>query len=223
MHITIIEDEKLLSKNLEKKLIKNWFNTTIYNWYIEFINSNFQKSDLYIIDLSLIDWSWYDIIKKLREKNIKSPIIITSWYSDPDKKIYWLDLWADDYISKPFSSEELIARIRALLRRSYSDSLDSNINYNNINYDTKSKSVYIDWKKIELRWREIKLIEYMLFNIWKLIKKDELIISVWWEYDITQITDNNINVTMSNVRKKLWANFKLKTIAWQWYLLEENN
>jgi two-component system alkaline phosphatase synthesis response regulator PhoP len=223
MHITIIEDEKLLSKNLEKKLIKNWFNTTIYNWYIEFINSNFQKSDLYIIDLSLIDWSWYDIIKKLREKNIKSPIIITSWYSDPDKKIYWLDLWADDYISKPFSSEELIARIRALLRRSYSDSLDSNINYNNINYDTKSKSVYIDWKKIELRWREIKLIEYMLFNIWKLIKKDELIISVWWEYDITQITDNNINVTMSNVRKKLWANFKLKTIAWQWYILEENN
>lgn len=222
MYITIIEDEKILSKNISKKLVKNWFNTKVFNSYNDFINNHSDIADLYIIDISLIDWSWFDIIKFLREKKqSESPIIITSWYSDYEKKIYALDLWADDYLSKPFSSEELIARIRALLRRSYKVSTNSNIKYKNILYNTSTKNITVAWKDINLTAREIQLAEYFLFNVWKHIEKSELINSVWWEQDSSKISDNNINVTISNIRRKLWDSFKLKTIINKWYILEK--
>jgi len=222
MHITIIEDEKILSKNISKKLKFNWFNTTIFNSYNDFITNNLIKSDLYIVDIWLIDWSWFDIIEYLREKqNIESPIIITSWYSDDEKKIYWLDIWADDYLCKPFSSEELIARIRALLRRSYKVKLNSDIKYNNFNYNTALKIISYKWKNIELSSLELKLTEYFIFNVWELITKTELINSVWWEYDLFKVSDNTINVTLSKIRKKLWNEFNLKTIINQWYILDK--
>lgn len=221
MYITIIEDEKILSDKISKKLIRNWYNTKIYNWYYDFMKDKDNHSDLYIIDISLQDWNWFDIIKYLREeKKSISPIIITSGYSDPEKKIYWLDLWADDYITKPFTTEELIARIRALLRRSYKVSNNSIIKYKWIIYDSVKKIIHRGWLIIDLTSREIQFIEFMLFNKSKLVTKSELITSVWWESDLIKVSDNNINVTISNVRKKLWSKFKLKTIVWKWYVLE---
>lgn len=221
MNITIIEDEKLLSSNIAKKLNKNWYNTNIIESYESYKNSRHIKSDIYIIDISLRDWSWFDIIEDLRKvKKIKEPIIITSWYDNIDKKIYWLDLWADDYLAKPYDVEELIARIRALLRRSFNID-DNEIKYNNITYNQKNKLVKIDWEEINLRTKEVQLIEYFLFNIWKVITKSELTNSVWWNYGDLEITDNTINVTLSKIRKKLGENFKLKTLINRWYLLEK--
>jgi len=222
MHITIIEDEKVLSSNIAKKLNKNWYNTDIISSYNDYLLSDNNNTDLYVIDISLRDWSWFDIIKDLRsEKKLLTPIIITSWYSETEKKIYWLDLWADDYLPKPYSVDELIARIRALLRRSFNTSLDSEVIYNDISYSSSDKLIKRNWKIIELTWREMQFVEYMLFNIWKIITKTELINSVWWKFDELEVSDNTINVTISKVRKKIWKNFKLKTIVNRWYLLEE--
>lgn len=222
MHIIIIEDEKILSEKLSKKLFRNWYTTSIFNWYKEFISSYKQKWDLYIIDISLIDWSWFDIITLLRdEKNISSPIIITSWYSDIEKKIYWLELWADDYLEKPFSSDELIARIKSLLRRSYKLVTNSNIKYKNIEYIYNTKYVQVNWVEVDLTAREIQLVEFLMFNIWKLISKSELLNSVWWENDLTKISDNTINVTISKIRKKIWYKFWLRTVKGKWYILKK--
>lgn len=222
MYITIIEDEKVLSKNISKKLLKNWFNTKVINSFTDFMNEKFFDSDLYVIDISLRDWSWFDIIKFLREtKKCNSPIIITSWYNDPDKKIYGLDIWADDYLAKPFSSEELIARIRALLRRSYRVTWNSKAIYKDIIYDIKNKTLKKNWNIIEVTPRELNLAEFLLFNVWKLITKEQLIYSVWWEYDLLKISDNNINVTISNLRKKLWEDFDFRTLINKWYILEK--
>lgn len=221
MYITIIEDEKVLSNNISKKLLKNWFNTRIINSYNDFMNESFLESDLYVIDISLRDWSWFDIIKFLREyKNINSPIIITSWYNDVEKKVYWLDIWADDYLAKPFTAEELIARIRALLRRSYRVTWNSKTMYKDIIYDISNKRIEKNWVEIELTPRELQLAEFLLFNVWKLLTKEKLINSVWWEYDILKVSDNNINVTISNLRKKLWEDFNLRTMINKWYILE---
>jgi two-component system phosphate regulon response regulator PhoB len=221
MHITIIEDEQILSNNISKKLKKNWFNTMIFNSYNDFMKNDIFISDLYIIDISLIDWSWFDIIKFLRnKKNIDVPIIITSWYSDYEKKVYWLDMWADDYLAKPFSFDELMARIRALLRRSYKIKLWNTIEYNDIFYDFLTKRIIKNNIELEFTSIELKLIEYFFINIWILIKKSDLITSVWWEYDLFKVSDNTINVNISKIRKKLWKNFKLKTIINEWYILE---
>ena len=222
MHITIIEDEKILSANIAKKLNRWWYNTKVINSYNDFINDELEETDLYIIDISLIDWSWFDIIKNLRwNKKSKTPIIITSWYNDTEKKIYWLDLWADDYLQKPYSVEELTARIRALIRRSYDSQIKSEIFYNEIKYNLSKKLIKKNWVIIDLTGREMQLVEYMLFNIWKIVTKNEIINSVWWKFDELTVTDNTINVTISKIRKKLWNNFKLKTLINRWYLLEE--
>ncbi len=222
MYITIIEDKKVLSNNISKKLLRNWFNTRIMNSFTEFMNADFIDSDLYIIDISLRDWSWFDIITFLREvKKSNSPIIIISWCSDTEKKIYWLDIWADDYLVKPFNIEELIARIRALLRRSYKVQQSSKAIYKDLIYDIKNRVIRKKWETITLTPRELQLAEYLLFNIWKLITKSQLISSVWWEYDLSKVSDNNINVTISNLRKKLWNDFNFKTIINKWYLLEK--
>ncbi len=223
MYITIIEDEKILSSNIAKKLIRNWFNTKIYNSYNEFINYSNNKSDLYIIDISLRDKkNWFDIIKYLREKKkIDSPIIIISGYSDIEKKLYWLDIWADDYLVKPFSSDELIARIRALIRRSFKATNNSKISYNNLIYNASDKIILKKGKVVNLRAREIQFVEFLLFNIGQLVTKTQIINSVWWEDDILKISDNNLDVTVSNIRRKLWKEFKLRTIINKWYILEK--
>ncbi len=222
MHITIIEDEKILSNNIAKKLNRNWYNTKVFNSYNEFINENNLDSDLYVIDISLTDWSWFDIIKYIRKnRDNKTPIIITSWYWDIEKKIYWLDIWADDYLAKPYSIEELEARIRALLRRSYENINNSEITYNDLVLNLKEKLIRKKWEVIDLTSKEIQFVEYMMFNVWKIVKKIDLINSVWWKFDEIDVTDNTINVTISKIRKKLWESFKLKTMINRWYMLEK--
>ncbi|MDP2091028.1 MAG: response regulator transcription factor [Candidatus Gracilibacteria bacterium] len=222
MYITIIEDEKVLSNNISKKLIKNGFNTRILNSYNDFMNETFIESDLYVVDISLRDGSGFDIIKFLREtKNSISPIIITSGYNDTEKKVYGLEIGADDYLAKPFSAEELIARIRALLRRSYKVTGSSRKIYKDIVLDLKNNEILKNGVKIEMTPREQMLAELFLLNIGILITKEKLINSVWGEHDLLKVSDNNINVTVSNVRKKLGENFNLKTIVNKGYRLEK--
>jgi len=222
MKITIIEDEKILASKTEIKLKRKWFSAEVFNSFNDFKNNFKYKSDLYLIDISLWDWCWFNLIKWLREeKKISSPIIITSWYNDDQKKIYWLNIWADDYLAKPYSPEILLARIRALIRRSYKIDINSTLKYKDLIYDISNKKISDNWKQIYFTSREIQLVEYILFNIWKLITKEELIISVWWEYDILQVSDNTINVTISKVRKKLWKEFNFKTLINKWYILEK--
>jgi len=222
MKITIIEDEKILASKTEIKLKRKWFSAEVFNSFNDFKDNFKYTSDLYLIDISLWDWCWFELIKWLREeKKINSPIIITSWYNNDEKKIYWLNIWADDYLAKPYSPEILLARIRALIRRSYKIDINSTLRYKDLIYDITNKKILDNWKQIYFTSREIQLVEYMLFNIWKLITKQELIISVWWEYDILQVSDNTINVTISKVRKKLWESFEFKTIIGKWYILNK--
>lgn len=222
MKITIIEDDIKLAEKIAKKLKRNNYIVAIYNSMEDFSKSFKDNSDLYIIDLNLWKSSdeWFEIIKWLRQdKRVKNPIIITSWYNETEKKIYWLDLWADDYLAKPFSSSELIARIRALLRRN-SEEKSSIIKYKNFEFDTTSKSL-IKWLNNEtfLTKKEIMLTELFILNKDKMISRNKLITSIWWDYDWTWVSDNTINVTFFNLRKKLWINFNIRTIVGEWYIL----
>ncbi|NVP17506.1 response regulator transcription factor [Candidatus Gracilibacteria bacterium] len=221
MHITIIEDEKILSNNIAKKLNRNGYNTKIFNSYNEFINENNLNSDLYIIDISLNDGNGFDIIKHIRSKrDSKTPIIITSGYWDLEKKIYGLDLGADDYLAKPYSIEELEARIRALIRRSYEKTNNSEIKYNDLIFNFNEKIIKKNGVIIDLTSKEIQFVEYMILNIGKPVKKIDIINSVWGKFDEIDVTDNTINVTISKIRKKLGKSFNLKTMVNRGYMLK---
>lgn len=224
MKISIIEDDYSLWTKLAKKLKRSWYNICLYRSKKELLLNHKIETDLYIIDLNL--WfdenEWFEVIKWIREsKKIKSPIIITSWYSDLEKKVYWLDLWADDYLAKPYQAEELLARIRSLLRRN-SEVKSSIIKYKDIEYDLKNWIIISDkYKNINFTKRELMIIEYFIINKNKVIKRNDITISIWWSYDWIWISDNTINVTLCNLRKKIWYIFDLTTLNWKWYILKD--
>lgn len=221
MNISIVEDDKIMANHIAKKLWKNWYEVDIYNNVTDFKCKHNNDSDLYIIDISIWDWNWFTIIERLRnKKNSSAPIIIISWYNDTERKIYWLDIWADDYLSKPFAPNELIARIRALLRRKSDNDKTSIIKHGDIEFNLKTKEIKLSWKNIHFAKKEIQIIEFFLLNKWELIPKIKLIKSIWWVNDMLDISDNTISATISKVRKKLWSNFNLKTVVSWGYILQ---
>lgn len=221
MHIVIIDDEKILSHWINKKLKQNHYSTTVLHSYTDFKNSNIHKVDLYIIDLSLWDGSWINIIKSIRsdKKTQNVPILIISWHSNLDSKLEWLDSWADDYLVKPFESDELLARIRSLLRRKDKLFNQTSVSYKKYLYDFNQREVFLEWKNIPLTKKERLILEILLSRQDTLIEKDE-IVEKFWSNKKNEVTDNTINVTLCNLRKKLWDDFDLETRIWQWYILK---
>lgn len=221
MLITIVDDEKVLSEKISKKLKLNWYSVNVYNSYNEFLlqANSLEITDLFILDLSLWDWSWFDIIKHLRNtKNIKAPIIIISWYWDTQNIIFWLDLWADDYITKPILPDVLLARVRAILRRPTDIKEQWILIYKNLVLHLEKKELYYNKVLVDLKPKEFLIIEFLIKNKWKLIEKSQLISYVRWEKQ--DVTDNTINVTMANVRKKFWDDFSFSTVKWFGYFLD---
>lgn len=221
MKVSIIEEEKYSISRIGIDLKKKWFWVEYFFSFNDFKNNYLQDSDMYIIDFSSNISNWFKLVKWLKNKKSKSPIIIVFSKWNIEDVLYWFNLWVDDCMVKPYSKCELLARIKAILRRSFKIDEVNIIIDQDIVFDTINKTFVKNNNLVKLTSREIQLAEYLLFNIWKLITKIQLINSVWWEYDILRVTDNNINVTISNVRKKLWKWFKLKTVINRWYILEK--
>lgn len=221
MRIIIIEDDLPLALNISKKLEKNGFKTIIFNNIKDFRENYGLEADLYIVDIWLPDWSWLELLRWLRkDKKNTTPVIISSWYNDTDKKIYWLDIWADDYITKPVVPSELISRINAVLRR-YGKFKKEVLVYKNIEINLFEKKVYKDKKEIFFTKKEFELTKYFIENTWKLLLKIDIITNVWNDSDSFEFKDNTLNVNVSKIRKKLWDEFNLRTRVNDWYILEK--
>lgn len=219
MKILIVDDEKIFVSQIAKKLTKSWYDVDVLHLVSDLKSLESYNYDLYMLDISLTDGTWFDMITFLRDKkNITSPIMIISWYSHVNQKVKGLDLWADDYLSKPFLPDELEARIRALIRRKSWVTTTSIIKHKTIKFNLATRDVY-RWKTlIEMTKKEKQILEFFLFHKWQLVTKKELIHEVWW-CGVDEITDNTLNVTISKVRKKLWSDFGMQTKINQWYIL----
>lgn len=221
MTIVIVEDDKGFALNIAKKIKRSWYKTEVFNNVKDFKNKKLSNISLYIIDVWLPDWNWFELVKYLRlEKKVISPILIMSCYSSVRDKVLGLDIWADDYIAKPFSPDELIARIRALLRRPANVVNNTILRYNNIKLNLVTKEVFLDWELLHLPKKEKHILELLLSNKWEVISKSRLIDVVWSEDETMWVSDNTINATLSKLRHKLWDSFLLKTKVNEWYILD---
>ncbi len=223
MNIVLVDDEKIFSEKVAKKLKSLWFNVLVFNDINSLANSSTGKIDLYIIDLFLGDWLGFELFEKIKQiKEEKTPVIMISWLDNSDNKILWLNLWADDFLVKPFTPEELIARIKAVIRRTnnYSNS-EKELKYKDIFYDVWKNIFFKNSLQINLTWKQKQLTAYFILNIWKVITKTSLIVDIWWEYNSDFITSNTINATICKLRKKLWDEFKLETIHSEGYILKD--
>ncbi len=221
MHITIIDDEKILATKIMKKLEIEWYATSVFYSYNEFMSNPDTTSQLYIIDISLWDGNGFDIVEWLRT-TVKTnvPILIMSGYGDSEKIIYGLNIWADDYLTKPFVPDELIARVRALLRRPNEIVEKSELKFKSIVFDKKTREVRVNNQKIYLTQKESILLEYLLEEKDRIISREKLITYVWWGDRMDEVTDNTINVTISKLRRKIWEDFSLKMMYGHGYIFE---
>lgn len=219
MKVLIIEDNEILSRNLVRYLaIKDIQSDVSFDWkdWLHKASTNFYDAIILDINLPLMDWM--EICKNLREKWKDVPIIMLTSRSSKSDIIDWLNLWADDYLSKPFDYDELVARLHTLTRRNLKNKSNTKINVNDFVIDLEEIQVY-KWKnKISLSTLEFNLFKYLAQNIWKVVSRQELYEHVWWEFDWDLMFSKTVDVYIWYLRKKLWKDL-IETKKWFWYII----
>jgi DNA-binding response OmpR family regulator len=157
--------------------------------------------DLILLDVMLPEISGFDICKTVRKDGINTPIILLTARGEEIDKVLGLEFGADDYITKPFSLRELLARIKAILRRSNGDKDESTepefIKFGNIRVSFKNYLAYEGSDEIRMSHKEFEILHFLYKNAGKTIHRDELISTVWSiDYDITTRTVDNFIVKL---------------------------
>lgn len=211
MHVLIIEDDSLIAHNIQKMLQRTGITSTIsLNGEDGIFQSETETYDVIILDWMLPGKQGNEVCKIIRKKNIKTPIIMLTAKSQLDDKIEGLDTGADDYLTKPFSMEELIARVKALIRRKSGESVSPILAVSDLSINTNTHEVKRVNKIIFLAPREYTLLEYLVINKGKTVNRESLLHHVWGE-DIDPFS-NTVDVHIRYLRKKIDDKFKKKLI-----------
>ncbi len=172
-----------------------------------------EKPELIILDINLPHKNGVEICREIRLL-AKTPIIILSARESEDDKVELLELGADDYVSKPFSSRELVARITAVAKRAEEkkdiSKKDKIITFWNLSLDTKNYSVSLAWEEIKMTKTEYAILEYLIKNAKTVIKRESLMKNIMG-YD-NYIYDRTIDTHIKNIRKKLDTSINIETI-----------
>lgn len=219
--IIIIEDELSIQKLLTYDLQQAGYEVDVASdgqeGYLKVKEGHY---DLVLLDLMLPKMDGIEVCRKLREDNNDVYIIMLTARDDEIDKVMGLDSGADDYITKPFSPREVLARIKAALRRKNTKSTTSILQVGNVKVDTKRHEVFVGEEEIQLTFKEYQLLAFLLKNKETALSRDILLETLWgFEYDgDTRIVD----VHIFKLREKLVdSNIKIVTIRGVGYRLEE--
>lgn len=201
MKILVVEDERDLNRIITKHLKKNNYSVdSCFNGQeaLDFIS--YSEYDLIITDIMMPNVNGYEFIGKLRANKNNTPVIMLTAKDTLEDKIVGLDSGADDYIVKPFEFEELLARIRVLMRRNYG--LATNIiQIEEVTLDLAKKQVAKSGEIIDLTGKEYEVLEYLMKNKGSILSRDQILNHVWdYEYEGAS---NIVDVIIKNIRKKL--------------------
>jgi|SRR3989344_4788975 len=203
MRIIIVEDEKIVADSLAASLIDRGYAVDIVGdgkKAFSRISLNHTDYDLIILDLSLPNMDGKSICMALRKINITTPILVLTGQDEIQDKVDLLFAGADDYLVKPFSFDELYARIQAILRRP-AVSLPAVITYWDIELNSSERVVSKNGKLIPLTLKEFVLLEYFLRNRNRVVNREELL-SHLWDFNFSSFS-NVIDVHVKNLRRKL--------------------
>lgn len=220
--ILIIEDDRGISTSLKLYLENSNFEVFLHDeWNNALKVINELIPNIVILDINLPWKDGIEICKELRTYSQIPVVMLTarSWELD---RITGLEIWADDYIAKPFSPRELLARINTILRRFSADTKnisDNNIIFNDIIIDADKKQVHKSWNLITLTWNEFDILKKIFQENWKIVKRETLMTEVIW-YD-KYLYDRTIDTHIKNLRKKLDEKDLILTVRWEWYRLNK--
>ena len=203
MNVLIVDDEKDLTNALSAILKQhNYAVDSAYNGEdgLEFALSGIY--DVIILDVMMPKMDGFEVLKRLRAKKIAAPVLMLTAKSDVSDKIDALNGGADDYITKPFDTQELLARVKALLRRG-SKLADNTLKVGNTLLDRDTFELVANDKRIALGKKEFQIMEILMLNADKCVEKERLIEKIWG-YD-SEAEYNTAEVYVSFLRKKLAA------------------
>lgn len=200
MRILLVEDEKGVANFIKKGLEEEYYSidhSTDAEEGLLFLESN--RYDLIILDVMLPGMNGFDLCKKIRQKGFQSPILMLTSRDSVKDKVHGLDSGADDYLTKPFSFDEFLARVRALLRRKQ-DKL-TEFTHGSLKIDAVSHRVYVGEKEIFLRPKEFSILVYLVRNKGRVLSRTQILENIWG-YDFNPST-NIVDVHIKALREKL--------------------
>jgi len=222
MKILVVEDNIKLAENLKQGLMQEGYAVDVIPDGIKAENRiliNRDEYDLVVLDRMLPGKDGVSVCKNWRGNDIVIPVLMLTALNTTDDKVLGLDAGADDYLSKPFSFKELLARIHALLRRP-KQSFPDILNFGDISINTTNRTVEYKNKIISLTLKEFMVLEYLIRNIGKVITRDELYSHAWDFADSS--FSNTVDVHIKNLRKKIHDNGKIiQTIRGVGYKIEK--
>lgn len=223
MRILLVEDEKELSRAIVRMLMKEGYDIdAVYDGADGLSFSLSGLYDLIILDVLMPKMNGFEVLTELRRKKVETPILMLTALSDEKDKIAGLDRGADDYVSKPFSFEELYARIRALLRRRGKFVTDNKLTYSNSTLDLSGFVLSTPKGEIGLTAKEFEILRYLFEYPNFVASKEDLILKAWG-LD-SEFESNNLEVYISFIRKKLLhldAAFTIEAVRGVGYKLVE--
>ena len=212
MRILVVEDEKKVARALREGLEAEYYDVTVAHTGEEgFYELNAQTFDLIILDLMLPGRDGLEILKTARQRGVAAPVLILTARDGVDDRVLGLDCGADDYLVKPFAFPELLARIRALLRRGRPDQV-LKLKLADLKMDLVTRRVIRGGRALQLTGREYELLEYLLRHAGNIVSREMLARDVWDEAGRDATTDNLIDVHIARLRRKLDDSFDVKLL-----------
>ncbi len=222
MRVLLVEDEKKVASFIKKGLEEHGYAVDLASdGKTGLAMALDQIHDLLILDINLPEIDGLTVLSQIRGKKAVTPVLLLTVRATIEDKVIGLDTGADDYLSKPFSFEELLARVRALLRR-HSESKSPVLSLADLSLDPASRQVFRGGNRIELTSKEFAILEYFLRNVGRVLTRS-MIINHAWDYDYEAET-NVVDVYIAYLRKKIDAPYHpklLHTIRGTGYVMRE--
>ncbi|EOR20820.1 MULTISPECIES: response regulator transcription factor [Clostridium] len=223
MRLLLVEDEKELSEALFQILMNNKYSVdSVYDGEEGLDYALTGIYDVIILDIMLPKLNGISLLKQLRKAGISTPVIMLTAKSQIEDRVLGLDCGADDYLTKPFATEELLARLRSITRRKGNVVNDNVLTYGDIRLNIETYDLDVNSESIRLTLKEFEIIKYFMERPKCVVSKDDLITKLWG-FD-SEVEYNNIEVYISFIRKKLaYLNSKVSiiTIRGVGYRMEE--
>lgn len=211
--ILVIDDEESICDIFQYNLTKEGYEVDTAFSAEEALEMDLSKYQLFIVDIIMGDLSGFDFAKRLRNVSATeyTPIIFCSALNEEDEKVMGLNIGADDYVTKPFSISEVLARVRAVLRRTAAanastqvaedSEYETDLNYKTLRIDRNAKLAYLDNEALALTRTEFEILQFFLTHRNRIYSRQEIISSVWGE-DIV-VNNRTIDTNITRLRKKI--------------------